>query len=146
MKITMYELLRMIKDGKAPKKIKFNNIYCYYRECKNEYVDYTNKPIIQWDYVVMNSLNEEVEILEEEPRDIEVCGSFFTKSEYDKLAQGKEEKKIPEKLEGIDSLFKIEQDLDLKGFLAWQKANNKIIENKINEIISYLDYLKRKGE
>lgn len=65
MKKTMYELLGMIKDGKAPKKIKFNGIYCYYRECKNEYVDYTNKPIIQWDYVVMNSLNDEVEILEE---------------------------------------------------------------------------------
>jgi len=64
MKTTIYELLGMIKDGKAPKKIKFNNIYCYYRECKNEYVDYTNKPIIQWDYVIMNSLNDEVEILE----------------------------------------------------------------------------------
>lgn len=68
MKITMYELLGMIKNGKVPKKIKFNNIYCYYRECKNEYVDYTNKPIIQWDYVVMNSLNEKVEILEEEKK------------------------------------------------------------------------------
>ena len=68
MKITMYKLLGMIKDGKAPKKIKFNEIYCYYRECKNEYVDYTNKPIIQWDYVVMNSLNDEVEIIEEEKK------------------------------------------------------------------------------
>ncbi len=65
MKITIYELLGMIKEGKAPKKIKFNNIYCYYRECKNEYVDFTNKPIIQWDYVVMNSLNDEVEIIKE---------------------------------------------------------------------------------
>lgn len=65
MKITIYELLGMIKDDKAPKKIKFNNIYCYYRECKNEYVDFTNKPIIQWDYVVMNSLNDKVEIIEE---------------------------------------------------------------------------------
>lgn len=81
MKITMYELLGMIKDGKTPNKIKFNNIYCYYRECKNEYVDYTNKPIIQWDYVVMNSLNDEVEIIEEEkkiPEKIKIEGKSIT--------------------------------------------------------------------
>lgn len=34
-------------------------------------------------------VNDEVEIIEE-PRDIEVCGSLFTKSEYDELAKSKD--------------------------------------------------------
>ena len=96
----MYELLGMVKDGKAPKKIKFNEIYCYYKECKNEYVDYTNKPIIQWDYVVMNSLNDEVEILEEP-------------------------KGIPEKL---DKYADVSGDLAYEWNFAEKKLKNKINE------------------
>ena len=110
MKITIYELLGMIKDGKAPSKIKFNNIYCYYRECKNEYVDYTNKPIIQWDYVVMNSLNDEVEILEEE-------------------------KKIPEKL---STWFSVEAKQSKELNIEYANTNFENIYEKINEILDYL--------
>lgn len=66
------------------------------------------------------------ENIEEEPRDIEVCGSFFTRSEYNKLAGIKEDKKIE----------KVNEDKfnDLHN-------NTKIIllKNKINEIIDYLD-------
>ena len=119
MKITIYELLGMIKDGKAPKKIKFNNIYCYYRECKNEYVDYTNKPIIQWDYVVMNSLNDEVEILEEE-------------------------KKIPERVPNAE-VFNVPKlnKMEVSNIVLRNKIDIKIIKDTLNEV---LDYLKSKGE
>lgn len=123
MKITMYELLGMVKDGKAPKKIKFNNIYCYYRECKNEYVDFTNKPIIQWDYVVMNSLNDEVEIIEGE-------------------------KKIPKKLD-LPKKFEIggcNVRIGSLGFVPTESVVIDVVLSKINDIIDYLDYLKSKGE
>lgn len=81
------------------------------------------------------NLNDEVEIIEEEPRNIEVCGSLFTKSEYDRLAQSKEEKKIPEKLGKID---------DNDGYID----QNDVIKigKKVDEIIDYLYYLKSKGE
>lgn len=74
MKITMYELLGMIKDGKAPKKIKYDNIiFKYdgiYYVTEHTYLDeYCN---------ISQILNDEVEILEEE-------------------------KKIPEKLEIYES-------------------------------------------
>lgn len=119
MKTTIYELLGMVKDGKAPKKIKFNEIYCYYRECKNEYVDYTDNPIIQWDYVVMNSLNDEVEILEEP-------------------------KEIPEKLkieqDTPSSNYYIKNEYGTKCALT---KHSKIIADKVNEL---LDYLESKGE
>ena len=80
-------------------------------------------------------LNEEIEILEEEPY-VEVCGRWFTKSEYDKLAHSEEEKKIPEKLYETSNI----------GDLTITYPNNEQLMNKTNEIIDYLHYLKSKGK
>lgn len=104
-------LLNKIANGEeVPEKIKFHNCYCYYRPIKNQYVDFKNEPILEWNYIVMNSLNDEVEILEEE-------------------------KKIPEKLPEEIIVGKRQPTHRIKK-----------IEKKINEIISYLDYLKNKGD
>lgn len=61
MKIKIYELLGLIKDGKAPKKIKYNGEIMLF---KNSYYVYENKDygIAMWDF---NKLNDEIEILEE---------------------------------------------------------------------------------
>ena len=73
MKITIYELLGLIKDGKAPKKIKYyKNIYDYnqndkrYHNIEPKRLDLSSK---LGDYN-FNYLNDEVEIIEEE-QDIE---------------------------------------------------------------------------
>lgn len=71
MKITIYELLGMFKDGKAPKKIKYkNDIY--------EYEDYdyfgVNRGYFFDRYNVLGKLNDEVEILEEEKKIPEKLG------------------------------------------------------------------------
>lgn len=117
MKITMYELLGMVKDGKAPKKIKWG---CHNFEwCVVKYValDEYGKPSLC--EVVGNIecvLNEKVEIIEEE-------------------------KKIPEKItmrKGmVGSIDNKLESLDI---------NTMDLADKINEIIDYLDYLKSKGE
>lgn len=77
MKITMYELLGLVKDGKAPKKILLNGIvfeyqgddYLYKDEDKKEHwlfsVSYTDK--FMW---LENFLKAEAEIIEE-PKKIE---------------------------------------------------------------------------
>ena len=77
MKITIYELLGLVKDGKAPKKILLNGIafeyqgddYLYKDEDKKEHwlfsTSYTDKYI--W---LENFLKAEVEIIEE-PKKIE---------------------------------------------------------------------------
>ena len=70
MKITMYELLGMVKDGKAPKKIKYKGIIL---KCDLEVQDYR---IYQDGYLFTKLfegenckfLNDEVEILEEEKK------------------------------------------------------------------------------
>ena len=62
--ITMYELLGLVKDGKAPKKVKYiNSIWEYDKETK----DYFNDDSL-WLIYSMNSIGlteREVEILEE---------------------------------------------------------------------------------
>lgn len=73
MKITIYELIGLVKDGKAPKKIKFNySSYeykwsnAYQEKC---YVNGNNYRL--WENLNLNSnLNDEVEIIEE-PKKIE---------------------------------------------------------------------------
>lgn len=61
--ITLYELLGMVKDGKAPKKIKYEN---------REYYLYDNKSYLStdktrfFDKIYFSDLNIEVEILDEE--------------------------------------------------------------------------------
>ena len=64
--ITIYELLGLIKDGKAPKKIKYE--YLIY-ELTPERNDYYCKNEMRWFTNEINSLgvlNDEVEILDEE--------------------------------------------------------------------------------
>lgn len=121
--ITMYELLGLVKDGKAPKKIKYKDIV-YELTDKKIWADevYSNegKGYIKLNFIHIKSLNDEVEILEEE-------------------------KKIPEKLDIYDEL----QTLLANGGGSYDHNLHKMfkkIEIKQNEILDYLDYLKSKGD
>ncbi len=73
--ITMYELLGLVKDGKAPKKIKYiNSIWEYNKEIK----DYLNDNL--WLIRSMNSIaliEREVEILEEEKKIPEKLSTWY---------------------------------------------------------------------
>jgi len=114
--ITMYELLGMVKDGKAPKKIKWEDtkytLYTdevtkltYYQDDKCKYFFLNIK--------CLDDLNDEVEIIEEE-------------------------KKIPEKLD-IKDIYSCDDYQQIY-------INFKSTWNKINEIIDCLDYLKSKED
>lgn len=106
--INIYELLGLIKDGKAPKKIKFDNdVYLfkgkgkyktYFRECDR-------KPINNL-YVLEYLLNDTVEILEEDKSIIEkikINKYHFHNTNHSKLLK-----------------------------------NQEILETKLNEIIDYI--------
>lgn len=77
MKITIYELLGLVKDGKAPKKIKFRNeIYEYENHIKDSFIDYvgiekeTNEVFYLSSYIGNNYISDiftgEVEIIDDE--------------------------------------------------------------------------------
>ena len=75
MKITIYELLGLVKDGKAPQKIKYE--YSIY-ELTSERNDYYCKNEMRWFTNEINSLgvlNNYVEIIEE-PKKIEKCKNY----------------------------------------------------------------------
>ena len=66
MKITIYELLGLVKDGKAPKKIKFGNIELEYDEKCEDYYRYYGGGLFEHKFGnCINFLNDEVTIIEE---------------------------------------------------------------------------------
>ena len=77
MKITIYELLGLVKDGKAPKKIKFRNeIYEYKNNIEDGFIDYagiekeTNERFYLSSYIGNNYISDiftdDVEIIDDE--------------------------------------------------------------------------------
>ena len=70
MKITIYELLGMVKDGNAPKKIKYMGYIFEYDTNHKRYESYFDEQIWTLNEFVNidDNLNDEVEILEEEKK------------------------------------------------------------------------------
>lgn len=66
MKITMYELLGLVKDGKAPKKVRYRYSYLY-KDFKfdGETSNYISDKDFLFGEDITAMLNNEVEILEE---------------------------------------------------------------------------------
>lgn len=111
MKITMYELLGLVKDGKAPKKIKYE--YLIY-ELTPERNDYYCKNEMRWftnEINCLGVLNDYVEIIEE-PKKIEKLEKP-TQDEY-LYSNGKElyenDMKVYDKInELIDKINKLKE-------------------------------------
>ncbi len=129
MKTTIFELLRMVKDGKAPKKIYFDKLIWKYEEFEGLNSDGTTfvskdyKNIETDDglfdlYIITDILNEPVEILE-------------TTITY------KQDNKI-EKLEHWVDIKSWAKN-DLERGLEEQSCFNKNIYYKINEIIDRIN-------
>lgn len=153
-KITLYELLGLVKDGKAPKKIKFNSEIWMFNKDFNQYQTNNGGGNI-WNGYNFNILNDTVEILEEQKKetkpltkkDIEAlgyaCGEIKKcfKKGWNKSLENKpleEDKKIPEKIS--------DEELEFVGVGKTQSDNNNSINHmielfadKTNEIIDYLE-------
>ena len=118
--ISVYELLGLIKDGKAPKKIEYKgDTYIY---AGDDYSINDNREdwlITKYDYFLTNFLNEKVEILEEDKPIIEKLNiendsptHFYITNEYGtKCGLTKHSKMIADKLnEIIDVVNKLVED------------------------------------
>ncbi len=127
MKITIYELLGLVKDGKAPKKIIYRDIPMIYDNGTEDYIPHQTDKFHGNDlfhYLFEEEtkifLNDTVEILEEQ-------------------------KKIPEKIEFSADGYPIYVSCLDGDDIKHTHANDYdiFIANKINSII---DYLESKGE
>lgn len=66
MKISIYELLGLINDGKAPKKIKYKSHYWKYNERADDYIDEDEDYVFSCSrYDITSMLDGEAEVLEE---------------------------------------------------------------------------------
>ena len=136
MKITMYELLGMIKDGKAPKKVKYREmIYhiCYeYGDYESDIEEYRDADTKEHYYLfedidMLKCLNDEVEIIEKKkiPKKI---NNGYTKQSIEDMKEAR---------------FNSNDMAKICNRIGWLMENRNELSNKIDEII---DYLKSKGE
>lgn len=112
MKITIYELIGLIKDKKAPKKIKYDDKFWDYSVsnqdylCLNDIDDllgglFTNQPTNSF-------INDEVEIIEE-PKKIEKCKNYEDFLEIDDYIEHLKNK-INELIDEINKLKEKQYD------------------------------------
>ena len=142
------DLLNKIANGKVPSKIKYDDMIFEY---DGGYYSSKNNIILEEYCNLTTSLNDEVEIIEEEkkitPNDFENLGyalgsiKKYINKGYDKAI---EENKIPEKL-------KIEQDTPTSNYYIRNENGTKCSLTKHSKMIAetlnqLLDYLKSKGD
>lgn len=150
-KITLYELLGLVKDGQAPKKIKFkDNIYDY-KEIENGtgYVRPLNLNGLEWlanrvDIDDSEALNSEVEILDNEDKEenkipteeeMETFGYNVAKifKAYEKgVRMALEENNDIEELT-YESTFEDNSDMEVQ----------EVLVSKINELVREVNKLKK---
>lgn len=113
-------LVKISKGEEVPKKFIWKqHIWTFkYKEQGYYKYNYDNEDdeMIE-DWFVLDNLNDEIEVIEE-----------------------------PKKIEKLEPIYKLEQDMKLDSVIAWQKANNKMFENKINELIDYINNKENKDE
>lgn len=78
--ITIYELLGLVKDNKAPKRIKCNDLIFVYNESSKDYVyERSNSCWLFTNYIdIGKNISKKVEILEEDKdiEEIKIDGGF----------------------------------------------------------------------
>ena len=85
MKITIYKLLGLVKDGKAPKKIK-TNTGIFKLEIEDDQLNYrcNDGGILTFDYYIKNNkLSDEIEIIEEDKKIEKLNTSIINANRYD---------------------------------------------------------------
>lgn len=101
MKITIYELLGLVKDGKAPKKIKYDGTIYEYSE--NDGFYYWEGLSLYREFATNgNCLDKEVEMIEE-PKKIEKCKNYEDFLEIDDYIEHLKNK-IDELIDEINNL------------------------------------------
>ena len=69
MRIDIYTLLGLVKDGKAPKKIKYSNVELEYDEECGDYYSYYGQGLFEYKFGnCKNFLNDKAEIIEEQKK------------------------------------------------------------------------------
>lgn len=91
MKITIYELLGLVKDGKAPKKIKYrDNIWEYVSTINGTGYQYCSTFFEEWKTLqnqvyLEEHLNDEVEIIEESKKIEKINRNRYPGTDIDPL-------------------------------------------------------------
>ena len=168
-KVTMYELLGMVKDRTAPKKILINDEVYYLLVDEEHYVYSQSKDIGQWDFFIDRKINIQqnldlevlildenykVEIIEEENKftkedfikeamDLE----GLTREEFNKIYEVKECNCGREFCKGFIKVEKVEEEKKIPEKLNWKEkesmAGNLTKDEQIEVIARRTEHLKK---
>lgn len=147
MKITMYELLGLIKDGKAPKKIKYYGEELEYVEGCEDYYSYYGNGLFEYKFGnCKNFLNGEVEIIEE-PKDNFTGWKMYQDGKVISSMDCSVDETKDNSIERLD----IEENAMNRNERYIRKEDNKFVNlsvedyelaKKINELINKINKLK----
>ena len=128
-KITLYELLGLVKDGKAPKEIKYNNYLLSFDDIDKDYYCEFYGNLFEYLFTNIKTtdlLNDEVEILDDEDMEIEEMKYYATNRVKNEFA--------------IDYI----ENGETKHFCLNKKQ--RFIVDKINELVREINKLKKEGK
>ena len=117
--ITMYELLGLVKDGKAPKKIVYNDIELEYDKDTKDYYPYYDKYLFEFKFAdCVDFLEDEVGIIEEDKKIEKILISmdynsmpFVGNSQYKRLSYSEVDLMMATKInELIDEINKLKEN------------------------------------
>lgn len=145
-KITLYELLGLVKDGKAPRKVKgrLGKIYTYHNYCK-DYIDDEGKLLFaHLCQLIDKCLDDEVEILDDEDKE---KNRIPTEEEMEKF--GYNVAKIFKAYEkGVRMALEENNDIEELTYESTFEDNSdmevqEVLLSKINELVREINKLKK---
>lgn len=157
MKITIYDLIKLIKEDKAPEKVLYeDNVYVFDKDCQDYLNSYIDEYLINEICIKIQWLDEEVEIIGQSEDEFTGCkwfvrGKETMSMEYEDSENWFKAKELIESLSSIEEKD-IEEINEIIRFqdLATPYGHNEqmfmkfliIHQNKIDELVKKVNKLK----
>lgn len=143
-KITLYELLGLIKDGKAPKEIKYNNYLLSFDDIDEDYYCEFYGNLFEYLFTNIKTtdlLNNEIEILDDEDKNSFTGWKMYQNGKEVASMDCSYDEAMEIKI--INSLNNVGNSKELAEFKDKQQLNNHILKDKINELVREINKLKK---
>ena len=153
MKITIYDLIKLIKEDKAPEKVLYDeNIYFFEKDCQDYKNSFNDEYLISEICTKITWLDEEVEIIGQSENEFTGCKWFVRGKETMSMEYEDSENwfKAKELIESLASIEKTEEKKDIEEIVLdvddFMDVNFKKTEKAINELVRAINSINKKLE
>ena len=149
MKITIYDLIKLIKEDKAPEKVLYDeNIYSFEKDCQDYQNSFNNEYLISEICTKITWLDEEVEIIGQSENEFTGCKWFVRGKETMSMEYEDSENwfKAKELIESLSSIEKTEEEKDIEELDVNKFHDIDELVYKIDELVRKVNKLKNRKE